>query len=406
MKKTVEWMAWLLISALCTQCSVAQLPAGGTFSGIPLPYAGYIAPRQGLPHFYAAVDRGAVTVAFLGGSITHNPGWRDQTCGYLQTRFPRTAFRFIAAGIPSLGSLPHAFRLQRDLLDSGRIDLLVLEAAVNDRVNGTDSLTQLRSLEGIVRHAKKTNPAIDILMMAFADPGKTADYDRGLTPAEVANQELVAVHYGCPSINLGKEVHDKMARGEFDWKKDFKDIHPSPFGEALYFENLRQLLDTCERLPRRPVAVSMPAPLDPSCFDRGSYVAVSKALPDTVWRYEADWTPADSVATRPGYRHLPVLEALTPGATLTFPFRGTAVGLAVLSGPDAGRIASSIDNGPYRDTELYTQWSSRLHLPWYLLSAAALSNGPHVLHLRVLPGKDARSKGTACRIVYFLVNGS
>ncbi len=63
-------------------------------------------------------------VAFLGGSITYNPGWRDSICQYLQKRFPETHFEFIAAGIPSLGSTPGAFRLERDVLSKGKIDLL------------------------------------------------------------------------------------------------------------------------------------------------------------------------------------------------------------------------------------------------------------------------------------------
>jgi hypothetical protein len=50
-------------------------------------------------------------VAFLGGSITYNGGWRDSLMVYLQKRFPQTEFEFIAAGIPSMGSTPSAFRL-------------------------------------------------------------------------------------------------------------------------------------------------------------------------------------------------------------------------------------------------------------------------------------------------------
>ncbi len=63
-------------------------------------------------------------VAFLGGSITYNPGWRTMVCDYLKKRFPNTAFDFIAAGIPSLGSTPHAMRFSRDVLSRGKVDLL------------------------------------------------------------------------------------------------------------------------------------------------------------------------------------------------------------------------------------------------------------------------------------------
>lgn len=107
-----------------------------------LPNTGFFQVREGIPNAYLQMTRGAATVAFLGGSITYNPGWRDSVGQYLQTKFPQTKFHFIKAGIPSLGSLPDAFRFQQDVLDSGKIDLLFIEAAVNDRVNKTDSVTR------------------------------------------------------------------------------------------------------------------------------------------------------------------------------------------------------------------------------------------------------------------------
>ena len=388
---------------------VAQLPVGAkgrTSDATPLPYADYYTVRGGLSDFYTTVARNkTATVAFLGGSLTYNPGWRDKVCAWLQAKFPEVSFRFIPAGIPSLGSLPHTFRVQQDLLDSGRIDLLFVEAAVNDRVNGTDSITQLRSLEGIVRQVRRAGPSTDIVLMAFAEPGKTEDYDRGIVPAEVANQEAVAAHYSLPSINLAREVRDKMRHGEFDWKKDFEDIHPAPFGQQLYFENIRQLLDTCwEGYQGSPAPHALPPPLDSACFERGRYAEIRLAHADTAWTLYPDWTPRDKAGTRPGYVHVPVLAAETPGAGLTLSFQGNAVGMAVVSGPDAGIVEYSIDGGAFHSLDLYTQWSSWLHLPWYVLFASALTEGPHVLRLRISGEKNAGSKGHACRIVHFLVN--
>jgi alpha-L-fucosidase len=403
----------ILIVSLSTPCLRAQ----------PLPYRDYFAVRGGLEHSYAAIDRDKrATVAFLGGSITFNPGWRDKVSAYLRAQYPRTDFHFIAAGIPSLGSVPHAFRVQRDVLDSGRIDLLFLETAVNDRGNGTDSLSQVRALEGIVRHARRSNPSMDIIMMAFADPDKTKDYDAGRIPIEIANQELVAVHYGLPSINIAKEVHDKMRHGEFSWEKDFKDIHPAEFGQELYFDNIKALLGNCfdryasgkgEGLsgahPKPPSGRlsgihPLPPPLDKASLENGQYDGVENARYDNKWTLDKDWTPSDKADTRHGFVHVPVLEASAPGAELTLSFTGTAVGIAVVSGPDAGIISYGIDNGPFRDMDLYTQWSSGLHLPWYLLLGNGLMDAPHVLHIRVSGEKNPRSQGNACRIVHFLVN--
>jgi sialidase-1 len=53
---------------------------------------------------------------------------------------------------------------------------------------------------------------------------------------------------------------------------------------------------------------------------------------------------------------------------------------------------------------LYTRWSANLYLPWYELFAGDLKNGHHVLRLRIAKTKDPKSKGHACKIVYFLVN--
>jgi sialidase-1 len=367
----------------------------------------YFTIRGGLNNFYKVVSiQKEATVAFAGGSITFNPGWREKVCDYLTKKFPATRFRFIAAGIPSLGSLPHSFRLQRDVLDSGKIDLLFLEAAVNDRANNTDSLTQVRALEGIVRHTLKTNPRTNIILMSFADPDKNNDYAKHLIPVEVNNHEKVAAHYNLPSINLAREIYDRLQHKEFSWEKDFVDLHPSPFGQQLYFETIKALLDTCFKQARLSSKTNrLPAPLDKYNFNEGRYVTVDKASYDSGWNMDPDWVPSDNLPTRKGFVHRPMLISNRTGATLRFNFRGNAVGIAVVSGADAGIIAYSIDGRPFVKYNLYTNWSASLHLPWYVLFGSGLKNGSHNLEIKIDTTKDSRSKGNACRIVYFLVNG-
>jgi hypothetical protein len=377
----------------------------------PLPYDAYIQLRGGLKHSYTAItQQHKATVAYLGGSITYNPGWRNKVDSFLRQAYPATAFRSINAGIPSLGSLPHAFRVQRDLLDSGKIDLLFIEAAVNDRVNGTDSLTQLRALEGIVRHARTLNPNLDIILLSFADTDKTNDYNHQQTPPEIANHELVAAHYNLPSVNLGREVRDRIQHGEFSWEKDFRDVHPSPFGQQLYFASIRELLVRCfAAAAQQPVAKNkkkqkLPSVINPDRFEHGSYYDITHARPDSNWAIVPDWTPTDGLHTRPGFVHRPMLVATTAGASLSLPFKGTAIGIAIVSGSDAGIVSYSIDGSAYKNIDLFTQWSRSLHLPWYVLFSGDLKRGKHVLQLKVAGEKNEKSAGNACRIVYFLVN--
>lgn len=325
---------------------------------------------------------------------------------YLQNKYPETAFTFINAGIPSLGSLPHAFRLEADVLSKGRIDLLFVESAVNDLVNGTPVLTQRRALEGIVRHVKSANPAMDIVLMAFADEPKIADYNAGKVPNEVQVHDDVARRYDLPFINLAREVAERIQANEFSWKDDFKDLHPSPFGHRLYFRTIKRLIQLAseKEAPSRLITSRLPAPLEMHHYGQGCYVSVDEAEMLKGFVVDPSWTPDEGVNTRKGFVEVPMLVSRAPGSSFEFSFSGTAVGIAVVSGPDAGIIRYSIDDGEEKTVDLFTQWSTSLHLPWYLLLADGLEKGKHKLRVTLLESRADKSTGTACRVVNFLVN--
>jgi len=97
-----------------------------------------------------------------------------------------------------------------------------------------------------------------------------------------------------------------------------------------------------------------------------------------------------------------MLVAETDGATFELEFTGRAVGIAVVSGPDAGVISYQIDGKKPRQLNLFTQWSNQLHLPWYLMLDDELKSGKHRLKVTLLP-KAGGTQGNACRIVHFLL---
>lgn len=251
---------------------------------------------------------------------------------------------------------------------------------------------------------------MDIVLMSFADPDKTAIYQKGGIPTSVANHELIASHYNLPSINLAKAVADKLANNEFSWEKDFKDLHPSPFGQHLYFEAIKTLLAAQLSADKKPAA--MPAKhnlskismLNPNSLTNGSYLDIAKAQLSDGWALNPNWTPADKLDTRPGFVNVPMLVAAKPGSTLTLKFNGNAIGMALISGADAGIIDYTIDGGEVRHIDLFTQWSNFIHLPWYVLFDSGLQNGNHTLKLTISDQKNPKSLGNACRIVHFLVN--
>lgn len=346
-------------------------------------------------------------VAFLGGSITDMNGWRDMLCNYLTARFPNVKLNILNASIPSLGSLAHTFRFQQDIASKMIPDLLFVEAAVNDHYNGYSDAQQLRSMEGIVQQAKNLNPDIDIVFIYFADPDKNSDYDKGITPNVILNHEKVASHYQISSINLAHEVADRIKAGEFSWKEDMIDLHPSLFGQKLYFSSIKLFLE--QQWENDAVCLSMDGNVDNALLDKfaymyGDYSSLSKARLKKGFTYDPSYTPKDGYAGRPGFIEVPMLVADSPGAELVYKFSGTAIGINIIAGSDAGKIEYNIDGKSYTKIDLFTQWSKHLHLPWYILLGDELSDKKHKLKIRITSERNEQSNGTACRVIHFLTN--
>lgn len=374
-----------------------------------LPTHPYHSMRSGLPNAYAKFTKtGKGRVAFLGGSITYNHGWRDSVMQYLERRFPDTEFDFIAAGIPSMGTTPAAFRLQRDVLKYGPIDLLFEEAAVNDASNGRTNEEQVRGMEGIFRHIRYVNPTADIVLMHFVDPDKMEDYRNKKSPQVILNHEKVANHYNIPTINLAKEVTDRIDAREFTWKDDFINLHPSPFGQGVYARSIIDFLEASWKEASDDQKIiqnySLPDKLDLFCYDQGKLIEVHSKMETNSWRYVRSWVPDDKAGTRSNYTNVPMLVNDSPGQILTYTFKGRGAGIAVAAGPDAGIIEYRIDEGKWKEQDLFTRWSSGLHLPWYYTLAPELSEGHHKLEIRIKPHHNPESTGTVARIRYFYVN--
>lgn len=347
-------------------------------------------------------------VAFLGGSITEMEGWRDMVCRELQRRFPDTEFDFINAGISSTGTTPAAFRFERDVLKNGPVDLLFEEAAVNDETNNFSDIEQIRGMEGVVRHALLSNPDMDIIMLHFIWDEMLQPLEQGKMPQVILNHEKVAGYYQIPSVNLALEVSQRMQAGEFDWEK-FGGTHPAPFGHTIYATTISCLFDEMwdnsanqqdEIIPHKIPAT----PLDTFSYFRGGLVNVKEAALGKGWKYEANWQPKIKAGTRKGFVDVPAIEALEAGAELSFPFKGKAVGIFHVAGPDAGIIEYSIDGKSFRKKDLFTEWSEGLYIPWVTMLETELNEGDHELVIRMAKEHHSSSKGNACQIFYFTVN--
>ncbi len=322
---------------------------------------------------------------------------------YFRKRFPETTFEFVAAGIPSMGSVPHAFRLQGDVLAKGPVDLIFVEAAVNDASNIPGHPEwMLRGMEGVVRHVREANPMTDIVQMHFVMPSHMDAYRKGEVPVAVAQHERVAEAYGCVSLDLAREVTSRITAGEFTWKGEFRNLHPSPYGQQVYSNSMMRMLDAAFRRDDAPEKHQVPkAMLDSKSYSAGRFGPLGDAKDLKGFELVPSWTPGDRKGSRPGYVRVPALVAAEPEASFQYDFEGRGIGLLITSGPDAGVIEFSVDGADFREVDTITKWSRSLHLPWALILDDGLSDGPHSLRVRTTDHAEGR---TALRVFRFLVN--
>jgi len=348
-------------------------------------------------------------VAFMGGSITEMDGYRPMVCEMLRKRFAETEFTVTAAGIASTCSTTGAFRLQTDVLDKGPVDLLLVEFAVNDDQDAHHTKAEcVRGMEGIVRRLRGHNPKADIIIVYFVNEGMMATYRKGETPIPIAAHEEVAAHYGLSTINLCKEVTTKIDAKELTWQK-FGGVHPAPFGNRMAADMVGQLMDECwggTGVPAREAKdyALPPKPLDELNYGCGRFLDPKEAKTTGDWQLHVpDWAKLPG-GKRDRFTKMNILETTAPGAPLTLDFSGTAIGAYILAGPDAGIAEASIDGGATVKVDLYHQFSAGLHYPRTVMFADTLAPGKHTLSLKVSAEKNARSKGTAMRAMWFVVN--
>jgi lysophospholipase L1-like esterase len=396
---------WLLLAAIAdaqTKYDPTQLPKGHD----------YFELRDGLSNCQRRFSQDKTgRVVFLGGSITAGGAWRQHTCDYLTRKFPETRFEFINAGIGSLGSVPHAFRLERDVLSKGPVDLLFVEAAVNDSSNTGDRPDlMLRGMEGIVRHLRLVSPLTDIIQLHFVMEPHMDDYNAGRIPHSIAQHERVAVVYGNPSLNLSREVTDRIQAGEFTWAADFKNLHPSPFGHQLYANSVARMLDAAFANPVASAAKNhpLPEPIDGQSFWQGRLGNIAEAKSLQAFQHVAAWAPpadekqADGkkVGVRDGFVNVPALIGTQPGAEFEFAFEGRGCGLFITAGPDAADIEFRIDGGAYRKATVRKNLG--LHLPRAVILDDQLQPGSHTVQVRI--ANSSTNTASGLRVFHLLLN--
>ena len=348
------------------------------------------------------------TVAFIGGSITEMNGYRVMVEEDLRRRFPGTDFTFVNAGISSTCSTTGAHRLARDVL-STQPDLLFVEFAVNDDQDASHEERECRrGMEGILRHARVTNPAMDIVVTHFVNPPMLELLKQRKTPVSSGAHEAVAAHYGVSTIDLASEVAERIEANELTWAT-YGGTHPKPAGNRIAADMIEQLLDAAwaneERLEQGNASShELASVLDPASYSQGRLLAGTKADFDKSWVWGVPAWESIPGGKRGRFIQLDMLCTDVANAELTLDFDGQAIGLYVLAGPDAGCVEYSVDGGKFKTADLFHRFSKGLHYPRTVMLATGLKPGAHRLTMRVAKKSNQQSKGNAVRILEFVTN--
>lgn len=380
---------------LCILAFFSVLPsiiaAEGTFQ---LVSAQECRARKGMPNFLkkATTAGAAVKVAYFGGSITAQAGWRPKTLAHFKQAFPTAQFSEVNAAIGGTGSDLGVFRLQQDVLRH-KPDLMFVEFATND--GGASPEQIFRCLEGIVRQTWRTLPECDICFVYTLVEASVPALLEGKFQRSASAMEKIADHYGIPTIHMGMEVTRLAKEGKLLWKAPLPKtdaekqtlgdkvvfapdgVHPHPeTGHELYLQAMVRSLEPIRAASGAPQPHAVGAPFVENHFEAAKLVPITK---DTVTLSEGfTWLDprSDAFGKRWAERMETLYKADRAGSTMTFKFKGTRVAIYDIVGPDCGQVSITLDDQPVKVVPRFDAYCTYHRLQTLMIG----SDLPDMLH--------------------------
>lgn len=354
-------------------------------------------PRGGLGNFFAKLGAAKpVKVAYFGGGVDGPGGWRARVIRWIADRYGEV--QEIDASICDCvrSSAFSVYRFAHDVL-AHQPDLVLIDFVALDRES--DPSECMKALEGVIRQAWKADPSLDVVLVYGFLPGFEKDYADGVCPANVSAFERVANHYAVPSVNMGLRVARLHSEGKLliagtpeqaaaEGKLLFsaRGIWPSDDANTIYAQAIIEALEQLSRAPRA-VPHHLPEPLDPGNYERATQVAISRDMLQGDWR---ELGPDDPLRRQFAKHFDTIWFTNSPGAKLSFRFRGTAASLFDLMGPDTGVARVTVDGKDLGTRVRVDRWAyyhrlSALHI------ASGLEDAEHTATIELLPTPPDRS---------------
>jgi hypothetical protein len=207
----------------------------------------FVRRRQPLRHMMKALDRGRITIGFLGGSITepieepwNGKRWSDKVVNWFVGAFPDLIVNVENAAKGATGSQSAIFRVEDDIISRG-CDLVFIEYAVND---GGPSDLRSHCREGLIRKLLKDPRANYDIIVVYAYHQPMYEFMmRGEVPPSIAEFEPLCEAYRLSSVFMGDYAFRELNSGRLRYDEWLPDgLHPGDTGSNVYAVPITWLL--------------------------------------------------------------------------------------------------------------------------------------------------------------------
>lgn len=393
----------LLCASLLLVPGVALMADSPKYEPVP---AKLVHTRDGLGNVLAKLQAGGeVRVAYFGGSITAAGGWRVKTQKWLQAAYPQAKLIEINAAIGGTGSDLGVFRCRQDVL-SKNPDLIFVEFAVND--GGAEPEAIWRTMEGIIRQAWRQNPCLDLCYVYTYRTGYEKDLEQGLCPRAAGADDMLAAHYGIPSINVALRTVQLQQEGKLIYvapKDEQGKPLPGPEGHLVFSHDGVHPLDAAHQMYTDVITTAiqevaplsqagpheLKAPFVADNWEAAQLVPLTPEMLTSGWRkLEAN----DPLQTRFAHFMPEIWEARQPGEKLRFRFKGSQARLYDIIGPDGGNAIVTVDGETGKPRPLFDSYCSYHRLAVLGLAYNTTPDQVHEVTVEVSPDQPDRSSVT------------
>lgn len=311
--------------------------------------------RGGIPnsqYYFKANTVGNQYLFFIGNSVLAGTGLKDPNLRYsaqmvmgFKKYFPDSVMPETRHMQPG-GSWFGLFRCSRGLPVFGEVicsgHLAILDFAADDRNTGIEQVKL--SLEGLVRQITLYRNTHSRILIYTLTADMLQAYKAGQTPEYIRISELIADHYGIPSLNLAKYAAQKIINGEISFEAFSSDgINPTDAGAKIYGDAVAKFIDalmTAYPIPEKPNQYVLPEPLFPQTDDKGRIIAYE----DPQVRQSGTWKQGQVSPIGP-FRHLLVSD--NAGDTLRLKFKGSEIGIIDVVDKQTADYEYSVDGAAF-----------------------------------------------------------